>query len=151
MRGESRLDVTGELATVGTAGASALVTAMTTDGWNSVRAWIGRWLGRGHDEIETHQLALLDRDHDRLMATPEDQAQDQTQAIAAAWAVRLQDAADIDQASAQELLDWVHRWLTENPHQSQSFRQIRQSAKASGHARITQVGGNQTINRSDKS
>ena len=138
------MSMTEELATVGTAGASALITAMTTDGWRGVRAWVGRWLGRGHAEEETRHLVLFDRDRERLLAAPGEEG-DWAQRLVAAWAVRLQDVADMDQEAAKELLDWVNRWRAENPNVKLRGAVVRQNAKASGRARITQVGGNQTF------
>ncbi|WP_202234617.1 hypothetical protein [Actinacidiphila reveromycinica] len=139
------LDVSGELATVGMAGASALVASMTADGWRGFRDWIARWLGRGQPQNEARQLARLDADRGLLLAATAGEAADQAGVVSASWAVRLQDLADEDPEAARELLEFVTRWRVENPESAQRATAIRQNAKASGKARITQVGGNQTI------
>lgn len=145
------MDVSGELATVGTAGALALVTAMTTDSWRGVRTWFGQWLGRGHSETEVHHLTRLDRDQEALSAARADDEEQLARDLAAVWAVRLQDIADMDQGAGRELLEWVTRWRTENPEAARSAAVVKQNAKGSGRARITQVGGNQTIIRPARS
>ncbi|MBW8796238.1 MAG: hypothetical protein JF597_22330 [Streptomyces sp.] len=71
--------------------------------------------------------------------------------LAAAWAVRLQDIADMDQGAGRELLEWVARWRAENPEAARSAAVIKQNTKGSGRSRITQVGGNQTIIRPERS
>lgn len=141
------MDVPQELATVGAAGAAALVASMVSDGWRGARSWVGRWLGRGRAEDETRQLARLDRDRELLLAAPENEADDRAREMSGAWAVRLQDVADEDEDAARELLDFVKRWQAENPEVAQKATVVRQNAKASGKARINQVGGNQTIFR----
>ncbi|MET9070565.1 hypothetical protein [Streptomyces sp. NPDC004232] len=71
--------------------------------------------------------------------------------LAAAWAVRLQDIADMDEDAGRELLEWVNQWRTENPEAVQRAAVVWQNAKASGRSRITQVGGNQTLIRPERS
>lgn len=139
------MDVSGELATVGVAGASALVASMTVDGWHSCRQWIARWFDREGSGAEVRPLARLDRDRELLLAAPEDEAEERAREVQASWAVRLQDAADEDPHAARELLDFVSRWRAENPEAAQKATVIRQDAKAKGRARVNQVGGNQTI------
>ncbi|MEV8389795.1 MULTISPECIES: hypothetical protein [unclassified Streptomyces] len=124
---------------------------MTTDGWGGVRAWIGRWLGRGRTEVEAHQLSRLDQDHQLLLASSADEADEQAGRLACAWTVRLQDAADMDADAARELLEFVARWRAQNPDSSERAAVVRQKARASGHSRIVQVGGNQTVIRSERS
>ncbi|MFI9723783.1 hypothetical protein ACIHFE_29685 [Streptomyces sp. NPDC052396] len=137
------LDVSAELATIGATGASALVASMTTDGWHGVRDWIAGLLGRGRTEVEARQAARLDRDRELLLAAPE--AEDRSRDVMDSWAVRLQDLADDDPEAARELLKFVAQWQAENPEAAQKATVIRQHAKASGKARINQVGGNQTV------
>lgn len=126
---------------MGIAGASALVIAMANDGWSSARSWIGHWLGRGRGQEESHSLALLDRDRQLLLVASDDDQADEAQRLVATWGVRLQDIADMDQDAAVELMQWVSRWQAENQGKQPG---VRQKAKASGRARITQIGGNQT-------
>ena len=109
------MDVSGELATVGTASALALVTAMTTDGWSGVRTWFGQWFGQGQAEAEKYHLTRLDRDRDTLLAVANAEEDQLARELASAWAVRLQDIADMDQDAAQELLEWMMGWRAQNP------------------------------------
>ncbi|MEU8706033.1 hypothetical protein [Streptomyces sp. NPDC048565] len=139
------MDVTGDLTTVGVAGASALVASMTVDGWHGCRQWIAQWFGRGGSGTEARTLTRLDRDRESLLAAPEDEAEDRAREVSASWAVRLQDAADEDPSAAGELLEFVSRWRAEHPEAAQKETVIRQNAKASGKARVNQVGGNQTV------
>jgi hypothetical protein len=122
-------------------GATALVVAMTNDGWSAARSWVGRWLSRGRPQEEGHSLARLDRDRKLLLSAPVDDQATEAERLVTAWAVRLQDVAEIDQNAALELVEWVTRRQSANLGKEQG---VRQKAKASGHAQITQVGGNQT-------
>ncbi|MEU9034618.1 hypothetical protein AB0D45_06845 [Streptomyces sp. NPDC048352] len=137
------MDVSGELATVGVAGASALVAAMMSDGWRGVRDWMARLLGHGQAEAEARHVARLDRDREVLLAAPE--GEDRSGEVSAAWTVRLQDLADEDQDAGRALLEFVNRWREQNPDAAPKATVVRQSAKAGGKARINQVGGNQTV------
>lgn len=137
------LDVSGELATVGVAGASALVAAMMSDGWRGVRDWVARLLGHGQVEAEARHVARLDRDRELLLAAPE--GEDRSGEVSASWTVRLQDLADEDQEAGRALLEFVNRWREQSPEAAEKASVVRQSAKASGKARINQVGGSQTV------
>ncbi|MDX2546162.1 hypothetical protein ACOT81_27430 [Streptomyces sp. WI04-05B] len=124
---------------------------MTTDTWRGVRTWFGGLLGRGRPEAETHHLTRLDRDRDALLAAAPEGEDQLARDLAAAWAVRLQDVADMDQDAGRELLEWVARWRAENPEVERPAAVVRQNAKGSGRSRITQVGGNQTVIRPERS
>ncbi|MFI1305070.1 MULTISPECIES: hypothetical protein [Streptomyces] len=144
------MDMSGELAMVGTTSALALVTAMTTDGWRSVRDRVAQWLGRGRTDGGSALLTRLDGDRELLLATRAGEQEALAGELASHWGVRLQDLADTDDDTARELLEWVRRWQEQNPQEAQRANVIRQNAKASGRARITQVGGNQTIIRPER-
>ncbi|WP_159047861.1 hypothetical protein [Streptomyces sp. WM6378] len=131
------------------AGASALVTAMTTDGWGGIRSWFGRWFGRGHAEAEEQCLVRLDRDRTALADGGGDAAATSA-TLVNAWAVRLQDLVDMDRTAGEELLEWVRQWQADQPEAARRAAAVNQKAKASGHARITQVGGDQTNIRPEK-
>ncbi|MFJ8545134.1 hypothetical protein ACIRFH_24520 [Streptomyces sp. NPDC093586] len=137
------LDVSGELATVGTTAASALVVAMTGDGWRGIRDWFGR----DGDRTAARQLGRLDRDRETLLALPEEEREARAGDLSSAWAVRLQDLADEDPEAGQELLAYLKQWLAENPQAAPEVGAVSQRAKATGKSRITQVGRDQiTIN-----
>ncbi|MEU6485823.1 hypothetical protein [Streptomyces sp. NPDC046887] len=144
------LDVSGELATVGTAAASALAVAMTGDGWRGFRDWLGRWFGRGGELATVRQLDRLDRDREALLAVLEDERDDRAGDLAAAWAVRLQDAVDEDPQAGRELLTYVKQWRDENPQAVPQVGVVSQRAKASGKSRITQVGRDQITFRPER-
>ncbi|WDM15148.1 hypothetical protein J3S85_28720 [Streptomyces lavenduligriseus] len=142
------LGVTEELATVGTTAASALVVAMTGDGWRGFRDWLGRWFGRDGDRAAARQLDRLDRDRETLLALPEEERDARAGDLSSAWAVRLQDVADEDREAGQELLAYLKQWLAENPQAVPEVGAVTQVVKkATGKARVTQVGRDQiTIN-----
>ncbi|MGW7351658.1 hypothetical protein [Streptomyces sp. NPDC054784] len=141
------LDVSGEMATVGTAAASALVVAMTGDGWRGFRDWLGQWFERGDDRAAARQLDRLDRDRETLLAAPEEQREDRAGDLSTTWAVRLQDAADEDPEASRELLAYVKQWRAENPQTAPQVAGVTQRAKAEGKSRVTQVGRDQiTLN-----
>jgi hypothetical protein len=144
------LDVSGELATVGTAAASALAVAMTGDGWSGFRDWLGRWFGRGDDRTASRQLDRLDQDREALLALPEDEQDDRAGDLAAAWAVRLQDVADDTPDAGRELLAYVRQWREENPQAAPQVGVVSQRAKASGKSRVTQVGRDQITYRPER-
>ncbi len=139
------LDVSGELAAVGTTAASALVVAMTGDGWSGFRGWLGRWFGRGDDQAADRRLDRLDRDRAALVAVPEDERADRAGALYSAWAVRLQDAADEDREAAQELLAYAKQWRSDHPEAAPQVTVVRQRAEAKGKSQVTQVGRDQTV------
>ncbi|WP_406426389.1 hypothetical protein [Streptomyces sp. NBC_00147] len=145
------MDVSGELATVGVAGASALVAAMAGDGWSGFHSWIGRWFGRGGEDAAARQLARLDRDREALLAAPEDEAEGRAGDFSAAWAVRLQDVADEDPDAGRALLEFVRQWRADHPEAEPRVSVVRQRAEAKGKARITQVGRDQTIVKREQS
>ncbi|MFI1734067.1 hypothetical protein ACH40E_33615 [Streptomyces acidicola] len=139
------MDVSGELATVGTTAASALVVAMAGDGWSGFRSWLGRWFGRGGDQAADRQLDRLDRDRASLVAVPEGERADRAGDLSSAWAVRLQDAADEDREAAQELLAYVQQWRSDHPEAAPQVTVVSQRADAKGKSQVTQVGRDQTV------
>ncbi|MFD7547883.1 hypothetical protein [Streptomyces sp. NPDC059816] len=144
------LDVSGELATVGTAAASALAVAMAGDGWHGFRDWLGRWFGRGGDLATDRQLDRLDRDREALLAVLENERDDRAGDLAAAWAVRLQDAVDEDPEAGRELLAYVKQWRDENPQAVPRVGVVSQQAQTSGRSRVTQVGRDQITVRPER-
>ncbi|WP_159054518.1 hypothetical protein [Streptomyces dysideae] len=56
----------------------------------------------------------------------------------------------MDQDAGRGLLEWLNQWRDRDPEAAQRAAGVRQKAKASGHSRITQVGGNQTIIRPER-
>ncbi|MBU6529585.1 hypothetical protein [Streptomyces mayonensis] len=140
------MDVSGELATVGTAAASALVVAMAGDGWRGFRTWLGRWFGDESDR----QLTRLDRDREALLSAPEGEREDQAAGLSAAWAVRLQDEVDEAPEAGRELLAYVKQWQAENAHAAPQVGALSQRAKAKGKSRITQVGRDQITVRPER-
>lgn len=138
------MEISGELATVGATSAAALVTAMTTDGWGSVRQWFGQWLGRGRAADEELHLARLERDRELLVHASSEDKQELAGRLESAWAVRLQDVADVDGEAALRLRDFVRAWIAEHPGEGVQSRVVTQRADGRGHARITQIGGSKT-------
>lgn len=84
-----------ELVMLASSAASALVGAMATDGWQTLRNRVARLLGRGDAGAERLALEMLDEDAAGL--TPGSERD-----VTAAWTVRLRDLlrADPDAAAA---------------------------------------------------
>lgn len=140
----------GELAALATAGATVLIGAMVSDAWNGVRPRFARLFGRGDSGQDAAQLARLDRDHTHLQSLPLAARDEQGAALAAQWTVRLLDLVEAEPDVAVALRELIAWWRGEYPEPARA-EGIRQQAKASGHARITQVGGNQVTLRPGQS
>jgi hypothetical protein len=80
--------------------ATTLVNAVTTDGWQAVRAAIGRLLGRGDKRAEESVLETLDEDATVLVGSADAATR---AAVQAQWSVRLRDLLRVDPDAADEL------------------------------------------------
>jgi hypothetical protein len=141
------VDVSSDLATVSAIASRALVTAMMTDSWERTREWFGRWLSRGHAESEQIHLERLDRDREAVRSATPESREERVGAVQARWAGRLEDLAELDPEAAELLVELTQQWMAEHPEDTGLGAQVRQEAKASGHARIIQVGRDQNITR----
>ncbi|MEU2281912.1 hypothetical protein ABZ614_08235 [Streptomyces sp. NPDC013178] len=63
-----------ELAVLAAAGGAAVVQAAGTDAWAGLRAWVGRWSGRGDQQLEHATLERLDATEAALSNSTEAEA-----------------------------------------------------------------------------
>jgi hypothetical protein len=85
------------------AGATALVNAMVTDGWEGVRKKIGKLFGRGDEKRTEDALARLDRSHAELARSSGDDAAQARQQQAARWQTRFEDLLEEHPDAEKEL------------------------------------------------
>jgi len=86
-----------------TAGGSALVTAMVTDGWESVKAGFARLLGRGDESRSAVAAERLERSRGVLAGLSGAELERARAAQQAAWAARLADLLEERPDAAGEL------------------------------------------------
>ena len=95
--------LTEALTALAATGGTALVTAMVTDGWDSVRARVARLFGRGDAQQADAAAARLDQSRAALagLSGPDlEQAQAEQQVI---WRTRLGDLLEQHPAAEQEV------------------------------------------------
>jgi hypothetical protein len=92
-----------ELAGLASAGGTALVTAMVTDGWENARARFARLLGRGKASETQKAAARLDQSKAALAATPGTDLDRVRADQVTAWRTRLEDLLEDDPDAKAEL------------------------------------------------
>jgi len=93
----------GEAAVLASAGATALVTAMVTDGWEAIRTRVARLLGRGEAERERAISMELDTSKAALIRDGAGMAAPARLAEEEAWRIRLVAMLEHDPSAATEL------------------------------------------------
>jgi len=135
--------VDAELATLWSAAATTLVTLMTTDGWERVKAgFAGLW--RRHPGQAGAVEADLEASRAAAMAARRDGDAQAEAELTAEWRSRLRRLAGAD----EELQDEVRRLVEEfRPLLSGSTPAgpVVMRARASGGSRIYQAGRDQTV------
>jgi hypothetical protein len=122
-------------ATILATAATALVTAMTTDGWEGVRKKVAQWFGRGKQDGTDRALAELDQSRAALT----DATRTEQEII---WRTRMGDLASRDGAAAAELPALVRELQALT---ATVAGHIEQHATASGNAQQAVLGqGTQT-------
>jgi hypothetical protein len=111
------------------AGASALVTAMVTDGWEGVRRKIGALFGRDNEERTEDTLRQLDRTRAELAALSGDELATARQRLATAWQTRLEDLLDKYPDAQGELRRIVTEINVGNPAAIQQHVQAHDQAQ----------------------
>ncbi|GAA3173866.1 MULTISPECIES: hypothetical protein [Streptomyces] len=132
-----------ELMALASTAGSAVVTALTTDLWQRAQASVGGLWRRAYPERADTVEAELTETRDLLLAAPED---DVAETSAEEWGLRFRRLLTTHPALAEEL----RRVLAEElapavPAHSQGNSTVF-NATASGHGRVYQSAGNQTIN-----
>jgi hypothetical protein len=124
------------LATAGT----ALVTAMTTDGWEGVRKKVAQWFGRGKKDDTDRALTELDQSRAALAALAAatgaelDRTRTEQEIV---WRTRMGDLASRDEGAAAELPALVRELQALT---STVAGRIEQHATASGNAQQAVLG-----------
>jgi hypothetical protein len=126
-------------ATILATAATALVTAMTTDGWEGIRKKVAQWFGRGKQNETDRALTELDQSRAALTAATGDTARTEQEII---WRTRMGDLASRDETAAAELPALVRELQALS---STVAGHIEQHATASGNAQQAVLGqGTQT-------
>lgn len=129
------------------AAGSALVSSMATDAWQQARnSAVALWRRVHPDRVPAIEAELADVRAELLAAREEGDAQAEGE-LAADWQRRLRRLLRDDPSLADELrrvLDEELSPLLASAEQV-SVRHVKQTATASGRARVYQAGGNQTI------
>jgi hypothetical protein len=124
------------LAALASAGGTALVTAMVTDGWEDLRGRFAQLLGRGDAKAEATVLGHLDESRTALAVAGGDPGQ-----IAVVWKTRLENFLEHDLAAAEELRVLIAE------AQAATTRAGRVEVHATAHDRAQQaVQGQGTMN-----
>jgi hypothetical protein len=122
-------------ATILATAATALVTAMTTDGWEGVRKKVAQWFGRVKKDGTDRALAELDQSRAALT----DATRTEQEII---WRTRMGDLASRDETAAAELPALVRELQALT---ATVAGHIEQHATASGNAQQAVLGqGTQT-------
>jgi hypothetical protein len=129
----------GELAALAGSAATTIVTLLATDAWGEVREKIGGLWRRFRPESADAAEQELDRAHAEIAIA------DQTVALAITreWESRLLRLLAADADAASELGRILADLSESRPAQRRGA--VRQTAKASGHSTVIQVGGDAAI------
>jgi hypothetical protein len=132
-----------ELMTLASTAGTAVVTALTTDLWQQTQVAVGALWRRAYPERAATVEAELTDTRTLLLAAPEDDVAGDS---ADEWRLRFRRLL----ATHPDLADELRRMLAEDlapvlPANSQSTSAVF-NATASGHGRVYQSAGNQTIN-----
>ena len=93
---ERAVMLTEELVALASTGGSALVTAMVTDGWGSVRARFAQMFGRGDDRKSDATASRLEQSRSELVAASGMELDRVQQRQQIAWQTRLEDLLEED-------------------------------------------------------
>ncbi len=119
------------LAALASSGATALVTAMVTEGWESVRMRVGHFLGRGQQEHVAAMLRELDESRESLAGRSGAELEVALSELASAWQMRLADLLDRDRDAQSELRSLVTELAA---RRTSAVGQLEQHAAAFDHA-----------------
>lgn len=129
------------LIALASAGGTAVVSAMATDGWNTLRSGVvtlwRQFRPDSADELERD----LDTTRSTLLGTPASEAEQVRRALQSAWQGRMLTLFLEDPTSAAEFEDLLSRFEEAGSHRTNtSFH-----AEVRDHGRVYQAGGNQFI------
>ncbi|MFF8376699.1 hypothetical protein ACF07V_11275 [Streptomyces sp. NPDC015661] len=138
--------LTEALAAVAATGGTAVVQAVGTDAWTSMRARVATLLGRGDEQRSEHELERLDRTATVIANADEEQLDRVRTLQEGTWQARLEDwLSSLDAAEREKALEEL-RGIVGEPADARSPEgpiwqgDVRQTSRASGNARIYQLG-----------
>lgn len=150
------------LAALVAAGATTLVSEMTTDAWTSVKQRFARLIGRGDPEREEVVVRRLERSRQELVGRTGAELERARTEQEAAWRSRLGDLLEDDPAAEAELRELVAEFgagavaagersvaIGENTGIASTgdrATNVQLRAEASGSGRVYQSARDQTIN-----
>jgi hypothetical protein len=129
----------GELVALAGSAATTIVTLLATDAWGEVKEMTGGLWRRFRPELADDAEQELDRAHAEIATADETVAL----AITREWESRLLRLLAADAGAAAELSRVLAKLSQSRPAQQRAA--VRQTAKASGHSTVIQVGGDATI------
>ena len=124
------------LAALASTGATALVTAMVTDGWEGARTRFARLLGRG-DVKQAAAAAQLEQSKAMLVAASGAELEGVRADQEAVWRARLEQLLERDPLAEEELQVFI---ADVQAHTVASAGQVEQQAIAFGQAQQAVVG-----------
>lgn len=129
------------LIALASAGGTAVVSAMATDGWNTVRSGVVTLWGRFRPDSAGELERDLETTRSTLLATPASEVEQVRQALQSAWQGRILTLFLEDPTAAAEFEALLSRLGEVGSRQTNtSFR-----AEVHDHGRVYQAGGNQFI------
>ncbi|MFH8339817.1 hypothetical protein [Streptomyces sp. AM6-12] len=129
------------LIALASAGGSAVVSAMATDGWQTLRSGVVDLWRRFRPDSAAELERDLETSRSALLAAPYTEIQPIRQAIQSAWQGRMLTLFLEDRAAAAEFEGLLSRLTEAGSHKTNSTF----NAEARDHGRVYQAGGNQFI------
>jgi hypothetical protein len=130
------------LVALASAGGTAVVSAMATDGWNTLRSGVVSLWRQFRPESASELERDLDTTRSTLLATPASEVEQVRQALQSAWQGRMLTLFLEDRAAAAEFEALLSRLgEASSPRTNIDFH-----AEVRDHGRVYQAGGDQFIN-----
>jgi hypothetical protein len=137
--------VDASLVALSSAAATTLVTSMTTDSWEQVKAALVEMWRRRHPEQAKDVAAELTAARSAVIAADRAAGEEETEAdLLVEWRSRLRRLA----ASDKQFRDELERFTEEFRHlhsEPGRFGRVTMRAEVHGPGRVNQAGGNQTV------
>ncbi|MFI7415128.1 hypothetical protein ACIBU0_41485 [Streptomyces sp. NPDC049627] len=129
------------LIALASAGGTAVVSAMATDGWETLRSGVVTLWRRFRPDSAAELERDLEASRSALLAAPDTESQPVRQALQSAWQGRMLTLFLEDRAAATEFEDMLSKLAEAGSHR----RNVTFNAEARDHGRVYQAGGNQFI------
>ncbi|MCH6161569.1 hypothetical protein [Streptomyces marispadix] len=129
------------LIALASAGGTAVVSAMATDGWNTFRSGVVSLWRRFRPDSAVELERELETSRAALLATPDTEAEQVRQALRSAWEGRMLTLFLDDPVAAAEF----EALLSKQAGSDSSRANVTFHAEARDHGRVYQTGANQFI------